>query len=52
MRTWDDCREMSARKARTHSYDDLVDLLIELAMSKEKCFSNALGYTLVVLEML
>ena len=34
-RTWDNCRETSERKARTHSYDDLVDLLIELAMERE-----------------
>ena len=30
-RTWDDCRATSERKSRTHSYDELVDLLIELA---------------------
>ena len=35
MRTLDDCRETSKRKARTHSYDDLVDLLIELAMERQ-----------------
>ena len=29
-RTWDDCRATSERKSRTHSYDELVDLLIEL----------------------
>ena len=34
-RTWDNCRETSQRKARTHSYDDLVDLLIELAKERE-----------------
>ena len=34
-RTWDDCRETSKRKAPTHSYDDLVDLLIEMAMERE-----------------
>ena len=34
-KTWDNCRETSERKARTHSYDDLVDLLIELAMKRE-----------------
>ena len=34
-KTWDECRETSERKARTHSYDDLVDLLIELAMERE-----------------
>ena len=27
-RTWDDCRATSERKSRTHTYDDLVDLLI------------------------
>ena len=34
-RTWDNCRETSERKARTHSYDNLVDLLIELATDRE-----------------
>ena len=34
-RTWHNCREMSERKAWTHSYDDRVDLLIELAMERE-----------------
>ena len=34
-RTWDDWRETSERKARTHSYNDLVDLLIELATERE-----------------
>ena len=34
-RTWDDCRATSERKGRTHSYDDLVDLLIELALERE-----------------
>ena len=34
-RTWDNCRETPDRKARTQSYDDLVDLLIELAMERE-----------------
>ena len=34
-RTWDDCRATSERKSRTHSYDELVDLLIELALEKE-----------------
>ena len=33
-RTWDDCRATSERKSRTHSYDDLVDLLIELALER------------------
>ena len=34
-KTWDNCRETCEMKARTHSYDDLVDLLIELAMERE-----------------
>ena len=34
-RTWDDCRSTSERKSRTHSYDELVDLLIELALEGE-----------------
>ena len=34
-RTWDDCRSASERKSRTHSYDELVDLLIELALERE-----------------
>ena len=34
-RTWDNCRETSERKAQTHSYDDLVDPLIDLAMERE-----------------
>ena len=34
-RTWDDCRATSERKSRTHSYDELVDLLIELALEGE-----------------
>ena len=34
-RTWDDCRATSERKSRTHSYDELVDLLIELALERE-----------------
>ena len=33
-RTWEKCRETSERKSQTHSYDDLVDLLIELAMKR------------------
>ena len=33
-RTWDDCRATPEREGRTHSYDELVDLLIELASSK------------------
>ena len=34
-RTWHDCRTTSERKSRTHTYDDLVDLLIELALERE-----------------
>ena len=34
-RTWENCRETSEMKSRTHSYDDLVHLLIELAMDRE-----------------
>ena len=37
-RTRDNCRETSERKCRTHSYDDRVDLLIELAMERENAF--------------
>ena len=34
-RTWDDCRTTSERKSRTDMYDDLVDLLMELALVGE-----------------
>ena len=34
-RTWDDCRATSERKSRTQSYDDLVELLIELTLERE-----------------
>ena len=34
-RTWDDCRATSERKRRTDSYDELVDLLIELALERQ-----------------
>ena len=34
-RTWDDCRATSERKSRTHSYNELVDLLIELALESK-----------------
>ena len=34
-RTWDDCRTTSEKKSRTHTYDDLVDLLIELPLERE-----------------
>ena len=32
---WDHCRTTSERKSGTHTYDDLVDLLIELALERE-----------------
>ena len=35
LRTWEDCRSTSERKRRTHAYDELVDLLIELALEME-----------------
>ena len=34
-RTWENCRKTSERQSRTHTYDDLVHLLIELAMERE-----------------
>ena len=34
-KTYGNGRETSERKAKTHSYDDLGDLLIELAMERE-----------------
>ena len=34
-KTWDNCRETSVRKSQAHSYDDLVNLLILLAMERE-----------------
>ena len=33
-RTWDDCRFTSERNSRTHLYDELVDLLIQLALER------------------
>ena len=33
--TWENCKETSERKSRTRSYDELVDLLIQLAMERE-----------------
>ena len=47
--TWDHCRTTSERKSRTHTYDDLVDLLIELPLAgeddsrMEKLFKRHLG---------
>ena len=34
-RAWDDCRTTSERRRRTNTYDNLVDLLIELALEGE-----------------
>ena len=34
-RTGGNCRETSERKSQTHSYDDLVDRFIQLAMERE-----------------
>ena len=34
-RRWENCRETSERKSRTHHYIDLFDLLNELAMERE-----------------
>ena len=33
--TWDDCCATFERKSQTYSYDELVDLLIELALERE-----------------
>ena len=38
-RTSDDCRTTSETKSPTHTYDDLVDLLIELALQEENDFN-------------
>ena len=35
LHTWEDCRSTSERKRHTHTYDDLVDMLIELALERE-----------------
>ena len=48
-RTGNDCRTTSERKSRTHTYDDLVELLIEVALEREndshmeKFFKKHLG---------
>ena len=34
-RTWDVCRTTSERRSRTNTYDDLVNLLIELALERD-----------------
>ena len=47
--TWDDCRATSEGERRTHLYDELVDLLIELALERgndshmEKILKKHLG---------
>ena len=33
--TWDDCHTTSERKSPTHTYDDVLDLLIELALERK-----------------
>ena len=33
--TWEHCRSTSERKRRTYTYDDLADLLIELALERQ-----------------
>ena len=35
LRMWEHCRSTSERMRRTHRYDDVVDLLIELALERE-----------------
>ena len=48
-RTWENCRTSSERKSGSHTYDDLVDLLLELALEREndshmeKCLKKYLG---------
>ena len=34
-RTWEDCSSTSERTRQTHTYNDLVDLLSELALERE-----------------
>ena len=34
--TWDNCGETSEKKSHTHSYGELIDLMSELAMKREK----------------
>ena len=34
-KTCENCRETSERKSRTHSYDELINLMMELAMERE-----------------
>ena len=36
--TWDHCRSTSERKSWTQTYEDIVDLLIELALERENYF--------------
>ena len=35
LRMWEDCRSTSERKRRIHTYNDLVDLLIDVAVDRE-----------------
>ena len=35
LRTCEDCRSISERKRRSHTYDGLVDPLMELALERE-----------------
>ena len=35
LRTWEDCRCTSEKKGRTRTYNDLLDLLIELLLDRE-----------------
>ena len=35
LRTGEDCRSTSEKKRRTHTYDDLLDLLIKLALERD-----------------
>ena len=34
-KAWENCKETSERKSRTHSYGDLVELVIELTMERD-----------------
>ena len=49
-RTWDGCRATSERKSRTHSYDEMVDLRVKVALEREidshmeKFFKKHLGW--------
>ena len=43
LRTWEDCRSTSERKRRIHTYDDLVDLLIEPALQRRNSSRGTWG---------